>query len=193
MIRRARWAAYGVVLLAAIGPSAADVVPESWEIEIYAGTSDPGIEFLDDDVVMGLRLGYNVTDYFNLTTSVGYYSTDEEVSALGFTGDVEFSDTTIDLSAMLHLIPDKAFNPQLFAGLGWSFVSLDGDITGPGGIAPSSIEGEDDSFTAHGGAGLRIDLGSRVYLNGQIRLRWYEARDEDETVTEYTLGVGFKL
>ncbi len=193
MQRRARWAACGVALLAAISPSAADVIPESWEIEVYGGTSDPGIDFLDDDLVFGLRVGYNITEHFNLTSSVGYYSTEEEISDLGFTGELDFTDTTIDLSAMLHLIPDKPFNPQLFAGLGWSFVSLEGEVSGPGGLYPSSIEGEDNSFTVHGGAGIRIDLGSIVYLNGQIRLRWYEGRDEDETATEYALGLGFKL
>ena len=193
MSRRARSAALGIVLLASFCPAAADVIPGSWEFEIYGGTSDPGFDFLDDDLVYGVRAGYNATEYFNFTTSVGYFSTDEEVSSLGFTGDLEFSDTTIDLSAMLSLIPDKAFNPQLFAGIGWSFVSLDAEVTGPGGTFPSSIEAEDDSFTAHGGAGIRIDLGRVVYLNGQIRLRWYEARDEDNTATEYTLGLGFKI
>lgn len=192
MPRRFRFMAFGVVLLAAIVPAAADVVPESWEFEIYGGTSDPGFDVLDDDLVFGLRAGYNLTEYFNLTTSVGYFTTDDDVSSLGFTGEAEFTETYIDLSAMLHLIPDKVVNPQLFAGIGYSFVSLDAEVTGPGGTLPSSINGEDDSFTAHGGAGLRIDLGSRVYLNGQIRLRWYEARDEDETATEYTLGLGFK-
>ena len=132
MPRFSRFMACGVVLLAAIAPAAADVVPESWEFEIYGGNSDPGFDFIDDDLVVGLRAGFNVTEYFNLQTSVGYFTTKDDVSSLGFTGEIEFTDTYIDLSAMLNLIPDKAFNPQLFAGIGWSFVSLDGEVTGPG-------------------------------------------------------------
>jgi len=193
MSRHARWAACCVLMLAGIGFSTADVVPESWEFEVYGGLGDSGFDGLDEDLVVGLRAGFNVTEHFNLSASVGYFSTEEEISELTFTGDVEFTDTYIDLSAMLHLIPDKPVNPQIFAGIGYSFVSVEAELTGPGGTLPSSVNGEDDSLTAHGGAGLRIDLGSRVYLNGQIRLRWYEARDEDETATEYTLGLGFKL
>ena len=90
--------------------------------------------------------------------------------------------------------------PEIHAGFGGGFGSAGGslEINDPDicGVLTCTVTFEnlsEDSFTLHGGAGVRIDLGSLIYLRPVVQARWFAARDGNTWDPEFSVSVGFKF
>ena len=163
------------ILMVALAPAQAEVTAETVEFEVYLGDYSPGPDVLDSAATGGIRVGYNITQRFNVTGELGFASTDEKKQG----DDVDW--VFVDFSFAWNLRPDKRFAATLYGGPGYAF--------GSGGIDDLG----DDSFTFHGGIGCKWDLGNSFYLRLDGRLRRFEDRNDDETDREITFGVGWKF
>ena len=165
----------------AVAPAQAEVTAETVEFEAYLGAYTPGPDGLDSAATGGIRVGYNITQRFNVTGELGFASTDGEKSRRGRTVDADVDWVFTDFSFGLNIRPNKKFGLALYAGPGYVFGS--GDL--------GSLD--NDTFTFHGGIGAKWDLGDRFYLRLDGRFRWFENRNRDETDNEITFGVGWKF
>lgn len=165
----------------AVAPAQAEVIAETVEFEAYLGAYSPGPDVLDSGATGGIRVGYNITQRFNFTGELGFISTDGEKSRRGRTADVDVDWVVTDFSFAWNIRPNKKFGITLYAGPGYAFASgRTGDLG-------------DDSFTFHGGVGCKWDLSDSFYLRLDGRLRGFENRNDDETDSEITLGIGWKF
>jgi hypothetical protein len=89
--------------------------------------------------------------------------------------DVEL--TLVDLSFQWFTNPGSGTEFFLFAGPGWAYVDAAGF--------------NDDSLTVHGGLGVKIPLGEKVYLRPDARVRWFD--NGGDTDVEASLAQGFEL
>ncbi len=108
------------------------------------------------------------------------------------TGSFDLDLDGFELSFYGFFVPEGRVTLFLFGGIGGIFADLDADISTP--IFSASLRHvQDDSFTFHGGGGLRIQLGEHVYLRPDARVRWIEKREDDEIDTAYSLAIGFNF
>lgn len=185
----------GALLLVAV-PATFAAAPEAgqWTAGFYAGNYAPGPDdALDDQGTFGVRVGRMITDRFGLGLSIG--TVDPDYKALSnptLSGVLDVKNTLIDLSVMVAFRPKSRFNLFLGGGIGGAFISSSGQVTGPLG----TVFFQDltrDSATVHVGTGAIIGLGKKVFLRPMMKLRFFEARDDDEVDQEVSLGVGFKF
>jgi Outer membrane protein beta-barrel domain len=167
--------AAAILMAVLASPAQAVTTAETVEFEAYLGAYSPGPGKLDSAATGGIRVGYNITQRFNVTGELGFTSTD--VNRRG--GDVDWVFT--DFSFAFNLRPNKTFSAVLYAGPGYAF--------GSGEIGDLS----DDSFTFHGGIGAKWDLRDSFYLRLDGRRRWFESRNDNESDREITFGVGWKF
>ncbi len=178
----------------AVAPAQATVTAETVEFEAYLGAYSPGPDVLDSAATGGIRVGYNITQRFNVTGQLGFASTDGDKSGRGRTADVDVDWVVADFSFVWNIRPNKKFVPTLYAGPGYAFGSADIDRpSGSGSLFDGLEDLDDDSFTFHGGIGCKWDLGDSFYLRLDGRLRFFENREDDETDSEITFGVGWKF
>jgi opacity protein-like surface antigen len=179
MAQRTRFAilAATLLVLAMATPLQAGTTAETVELEGYLGLYMPAPD-LDDDVTAGIRAGYNITQYFQVTGTLGFASADADRGG----GEVDWVFT--EFSFVWNILPEEKVVPILFGGPGYAFSSSDDDL-GP--------DLDDDSFTLHVGAGFKWDLTTKMDLRFAARARYFENRDDDETDTELTIGVGWKF
>jgi len=191
-----RWALAGAVIFAAslaATNASADVKSGSGEIEVYAGwlwpDDDPGID--TDDLTYGIRLGYNVTEHFGITGSLGYWEANDSVALLGY-NRLEADGLFFDLSFEWIINPDSRAAFLLFGGPGYA--SFNGDLVDKTGVL-STASFDDDVFTAHAGVALRAQVTDRFYLRPDVRVRWNDSdlHSDDAYDWEASLGFGWYL
>ncbi len=163
----------------AVAPAQAEVTAETIEFEAYLGAYSPEPDVLDSAATVGIRVGYNITQRFNVTGELGFVSADGKSSGPGKASDIDWVFT--DFSFVWNIRPNRKFVTTLYSGPGYAFAS--GDI---GGL-------DDDSFTFHFGFGFKWDMTDNFYLRLASRLRWFENRNDDEIDREITFGVGWKF
>jgi hypothetical protein len=156
---------------------------EAWMIGFYVGNYDPDPDVLDDDATFGGRVDFLFNRKFAVGMTLGLYESENTISGSGFSGSVDVDLTLLDLTAYRIFRGDKKVSPMVGAGAGTTFSSTDLNISGPGfSIVGNDLD--DDSLTANIVLGTSIQLGNRFWLHPAAKLRWYEARESDETDRE---------
>jgi len=185
-----------VALILMLVPATLAAVPEpgEWFAGIFGGNYEPGPdEVLDSQTIFGLRVGRMMTNRVSVGVSIGVVSPDsKQPSDPLLSGLLEADFTLIDVNAVYALKPKSRFGLLVGGGLGGAFVSADGVIDGPGG-ALFFEDVTSDSLTANAVVGAVINVGEKFYIRPQMRLRWFEARREDQVDQEVTLGFGFRF
>jgi len=185
----------GALLLVAV-PATFAAAPEAgqWSLGFYGGTYAPGPDdAFDDQNTFGLRVGRMITDRYGVGLSIG--TVDPDYKALenaALTGVLDVENTLVDLGVFVAFRPKSRFNLFLGGGIGGAFISSSGQVTGP----PGTVFYDDltkDSATVHVGTGMIIGLSKKVFLRPMMKLRYFEAREDDEVDQEVSLGVGFKF
>jgi len=189
-----------LIFLVSATPAAAEVRPGSFEFELYGGWYDAGPDVLGGSPTLGGRFGYNATPRFFVQGGLGYTNFESSV-----TDGVSFGTVTLDLWVMdfsfgYNFTEDTNVTPEVHVGFGGGFGSRAGalqindpDVCGVLSCTATFENLSKDSFTLHGGAGVRIDLGDLIYLRPGIQARWFGARDDDEWDVEYSVSLGFKF
>lgn len=182
-----------VLLAASFSPEArAEVHEGSMNVEIFAGELDPGPDLLDSETNLGLRYGWDFSRRLGFQFEFWRYETDSSFTSGMTIASFDLDLDGIEISIYGFLRPESRVSILLFGGIGGVFGSLDASISNPLFSARLS-NARDDSFTAHGGGGLRIQLGEHVYLRPDARFRWIEKREDDEIDMAVTLAVGFNF
>lgn len=163
------------LLLAAAPPALASNHAGNGHFELFAGRYSPDLGTGDEETTYGLRGGYRLNDHFGLEAAVGRI----EFSESSLEGNVVLA----DLSLKYILDPGGRVEWVLFGGPGWAFVDV--RLHGLG-------EGQRDSFTAHAGVALEVNLGDRVYLRPDARWRWFEKGGGGADL-ELSLALGIRL
>ena len=55
------------------------------------------------------------------------------------------------------------------------------------------LEGDESTFTMHGGFGSQFDFGRKSYVRWQSKVRWIDSDVYDDLDIESTIGIGFKF
>lgn len=182
-----------MLLVAGFGsPANAEVHEDSMNVEIFAGELNPGPDRLDSETNLGLRYGWDISRRLGFGFEFWRYETDDSFTSGMTTASFDLDLDGIEATVYGFFMPEGRVTLFLFGGIGGVFADLDADVSNP--IFSASLRHvQDDSFTAHGGGGLRIQLGEHVYLRPDVRFRWIEKRDDDEIDTAVTLGIGFNF
>lgn len=192
-----------VVLLAASGTAMAQVQPGSHEGHVYGGYlfggdltdrplsgTDPQ---LDDDLLAGLRYGYNITEQWGVEVSLGYNP--NAVTDLAGR-DIDLDLTLLDVDAVWHMLPAQQWVPYVVAGIGYAQASLDQPIITTVGTRTYRID-DDSGFTANAGVGIKWFATDRVIVRAEARYRYLDKLidrfSEPINSVETTLGVGWKF
>lgn len=189
--RRSRVAAVLLGLATASACSAvASVPPNSAEFEVLAGYTFPGPDILDGDAFFGLRAGFNAGVHLYLDLELAFQNSDTRFTQQGTVVEVDYEAFVLDLSAGWTFATRKRWNPMLYGGLGWVNVTADVEVSPPGAF--DQIGGLfDNSFSLHGGAGIRIGVTKGSYVRVDYRVRWFDERDDDPLDGEATLAYGW--
>ena len=193
-IKRMAAIAIGAAALLAVLPvNAADTgAPYLWQISVMGGGIDyEGDEPLDDALLGALGIGYNLSSSWTLEGVVEAcpdldgsvrrdWATGERISRLGEGADRELSETSairLAVDGLLHLAPERRFDPYLAAGLG--LVAYEHDF--------------DQQYepVMRAGAGLFANITDRVALRLDGRVLLSGADTEFNFVT--TAGVVFRF
>ncbi len=192
----------GVLSLGA-APAIAEIEAGSHEAHVYAGQvfgddlTDTAISGqtpeIDDDVVYGLRYGYNISESWGIETSLSLNPN----SVTGLTGgDIDIDLSTIDINAMWHINPQSRFVPYLTAGVGYAQADLDRPIEGTVDGQPVSIR-DDSGFTLNAGAGAQYFVNDRFMIRLDARYRYMDKVvdrfSESPGFVETTLGAGWRF
>lgn len=192
----------GVLLLDA-APALAEIEPRSHEGQIYAGQvfgndlTDTAISGqtpeIDDDVVYGVRYGYNITESWGIETSLSFNP--NAVTGLAG-GDIDLDLSTVDFNAIWHINPRSRLVPYLTAGVGYAQADLDRPIEGSVNGQPVSIR-DDSGFTLNAGAGVKYLVNDRFIIRLDARYRYLDKVvdrfSESPGFVETTLGVGWRF
>ena len=186
MIQRRKLAAALVAATFVIGATSAsaEVAEGSGELELYVGylmpDESPGIDGADD-IIYGVRGGYNFSPRGGFQGSIGRY--DDDVDVVCVTPPcpaIDVTQTMIDLSFLWHVNPAGRAVFNVYVGPGWTFA--DASLAG--------VSASDDSLTAHFGLGAKVGVTDAFYLRPDTRFRWYEDSGADNE-WEASLGFGW--
>jgi hypothetical protein len=199
----ARLAAMSLIVLMFLGgalPTHAEVRDGSFDLELYGGWYDPGPGALPGEPTAGARFGYDVTPRFFVQGTLGFTNFETAVESGGNAGTIDLDLWTMDFGFGYHLTEGTSVTPEVHAGFGGGFGSIGGDLqiddTDLCGVAGCRVQFEnlsENSFTLHGGVGVRIDLGDLLYLRPVVQTRWFSARDRNKWDMEYSVSLGFKF
>ena len=199
-IRRVTLTLTVLVVVAAVVPAVAEVREGSFELELYGGWYDPGPSQIPGEPTLGGRFGYNATPRFFVQGTLGYTNFETNVSSGGNSGTIDLDLWTMDFGFGYNFTEDSNVTPEIHAGFGGGFGTAGGDLqiddTDLCGVAGCRVQFDnlsENSFTLHGGVGVRIDLGDLIYLRPVVQARWFAARDSSPWELEYSLSLGFKF
>jgi hypothetical protein len=185
---------------AAVAPAAsAAVADNTGEIELHAGWyfPDENIDESHDELVYGVRFGYNLAEHFGMQLDLSHFETDFDVPAPGFpglpAGDYDYDQFMADLSFEWQINPDDRAVFQVYGGPGYAWTDVDG---------PGSFKADGDDFwSLHAGAGVQIGITDRFYVRPDVRARWFDTdgddnnafRDDTSVDWQGTVAIGWYL
>lgn len=184
-------ASYALVALALLAAPflAPDARAQEKEGEIWVGSYQPDPSGLDDDLSFGLRSIFRRPDGLGFGVELGYVAVSGEVTSGAATGDVDWDSFFVDGIFDLPIGGSKKVVPAFIFGTGLAFTSADSSIEGRvGSVDVDDLEST--SFTVQAGFGVRILLGEAFYIRPAARVRWFEARGDEDLDTEYLIGFG---
>jgi outer membrane protein OmpA-like peptidoglycan-associated protein len=170
------------VLLVAAGPASAGGEKGNVELGVYLGRvwlDDYSIFQPDDDMVFGGRLGYWMSNHWNLELSHQRLKTDTEFGPTG-PPDVDMRIVSTRLNLVHNFAAGSSFRPFLTVG---------------GGLEKSDIKTytEDSDFGWNAGGGFRIFLSRKfnLRLDGRyVRTKVGDVIDDSQGNVEATAGLG---
>ena len=159
------------------------------EGEIWVGSYRPDPSAMDDDLSFGLRSILRRPDGLGFGVELGYVSTSGEVTSGGLTGNLDWDAFFVDGIFDLPIGHSKKVVPAFSFGTGFAFTNADSSVEGRvGSVSVDDLDAT--SWTVQAGFGVRIALGEAFYFRPAARLRWFEARGDDDLDTEYLVGFG---
>ena len=127
---------------------------------------------LDDNIAGGLGAGTNLSDNFNLNTSLFYGSKDitGTVSAVTLKGDTTLFgwDVNVDYNILKGRI-----TPMITGGIG--FIAFNGDWKG-------TADFQETDFSYNIGGGLRWDVTNNFLIKAIYKATWTKLEDTDEAI-----------
>jgi hypothetical protein len=200
LTRRIVMSSIVLILVVSAYPASAEVRPGSFEFELYGGWYDAGPGVLGGSPTLGGRFGYNATPRFFVQGGLGYTKFESSLTNGDSSGTATVDLWNMDFSFGYNFTEDSNVTPEVHAGFGGGFGTVGGalqindpDVCGVLSCTATFENLSEDSFTLHGGAGVRIDLGDLIYVRPVIQARWFGARDDDEWDVEYSVSLGFKF
>lgn len=203
-----RWLLPGVMAVAAAAwapATLAAVSADTAEIELHAGWYFPdeqGNESLDD-LVYGVRFGYNFVERFGMQLDISHFDTEDEFrfdpdgtgGVAPFNAHFEYDQLMADISLEWQVNPDDMAVFQLYGGPG--YVWSDSQISGPG----FKGDGDFNTWSLHAGVGVQIGITDRFYIRPDARGRWFDADDDssfdedeqDQIDWEASVAIGWYL
>jgi len=195
MIRTRLFPMLGIVLAAALAtgsPALADIKPQGKVFEVWVEDYTPGASQLDSDLAYGVRFAYNANERISYAWEGGYVSLSGDFTEGATTTKVDYSSWFSDFLVDINFAAKSKVVPVVFLGFGWAGESADAKSTGT--LLTVSIEDAYQSgITLQGGGALKIQLGKNFELRPGVRWRWFEARSQDDTDTEFLLGFGYRF
>jgi hypothetical protein len=199
-MNRTVWLAGTIVVLltAAEWTSAtAAVVPDSYEIEVYAGAYKPDPAVLDENVSYGVRIGYNFAEHVSIRGVLSSFDTEGTFTTYHgefgqVNGTINYRSTILEFPLVIRPHPEKAWLMDLFFGPGFSFVSYD-QLASDERFEYESGKLEGSGFTVVAGIGVQREFFGRLFLHLVGQSHWYAAREQDRLDLEATLGLGVML
>lgn len=177
------WASAAWLLLAASAAHA--LLPQDGErhLELFAGYYgvDAGALQYGNPLSFGARGGYRWIHH-------GFEATLSRFQS-GFTvGRTQGDQRTLslDLSLCFFLNPRSLYEWSVFFGPGWTSVDTTNRFAG------LSVRHRGDSLSGHAGVAVRIQLGEKLYLRPDLRLRIYDVGNPAHD-TEGSLAVGYSF
>ena len=140
---------------------------------------------LDDGIVYGIGLGYNMTDNWNLNTNLLFGSADADVKISGDKAGTEDMDYFLWDINLDYNIWKERFTPLVTGGIGFMDFGID-----PGG---SLGEVDETDFSYNLGFGARWDVKDNLLLKLVYRSTWTELDDADgdQRFDSVSLSVGY--
>lgn len=205
-MKRINLLAAGLIAFALVGstaPAMAQTQLGPHEIHAYAGwlLGDDLTERavsgqtpqLDDEIVGGLRYGFNFTDSWGLEASVGYAPS----TVTEFAGPaIDIDLLTADLDAVWHLRRDARLIPYVVGGIGYAQADLDRTLLGTVDGQSVSID-DDGGFSANIGVGLKYFATDHLILRVDARYRYVDVLvdpyGDSLSCAEATVGIGWRF
>ena len=188
---RAVAAVYVLVALGLLGTPflAPEAQAQGKEGELWVGSYHPDPSGLDDDLSFGLRTIFRRPDGLGMGIELGYVSASGDVTSGGVTGSVDWDSFFVDGVFDIPIGGSKKVMPAFTFGTGLAFSGVDSSVEGRvGSVDVDDLE--DTTFTVQAGFGVRILLGDAFYIRPAARVRWFEARGDEDLDTEYLIGFG---
>src|SRR5262245_37833240 len=157
--------------------------------EIWVGYYSPDPEGMDSDISFGLRGLQHAPNGLGFGFEVGYISSSGEVTSGAQTGNLDWDSIFIDGVFELPIGHGKKVIPAFVFGTGIAFSSADASLDGR--VGSVSVDDLDTTgLTLQAGFGVKFLLGKVFYLRPAARVRWFEARGNDDIDQEYLIGFG---
>lgn len=173
----------GLLLLASSPAFAGGGAKGDWELGVYGGKGwldDYGVFHPKDHFLYGGRLGYFLSNHWNLEFGAQRLKTNTEPTVLGMPS-TDFKISSLRLNLLYNFgAPGNGFRPFLAAGLGHEKTQVE-------------TFGESCDYGWNAGAGFRLFLSPHVNLrmDGRyVRTKIGDAIDESQGNVEATLGLG---
>lgn len=162
---------------------------EGKEGEIWVGSYQPDPSAMDSDISFGLRSILRRPDGLGFGGEIGYVSLSGQATSGAVTGDLDWDAFFLDGIFDLPIGHGKKAMPSFFFGTGLVFANVDSSVGGRiGSIEVDDLDGT--SFTVQAGFDVKFAVGDHFYLRPAARVRWFEARGDEDLDIEYILGFG---
>lgn len=129
--------------------------PYAWTVTPMAGYHifDGGLD-IDNNVSVGLAIGYNLTNRWTMEADLRYTPTQSDFPG-GGNGDINV--WTIGGGMLYHLMPELRVNPYLAFGLGGMIYDID------------DASSNDEDYMGYWGGGIKYALNSMIAIRVDLR------------------------
>ncbi|MFQ5768331.1 MAG: porin family protein [Acidobacteriota bacterium] len=193
-------------LILSVGPAAAQIEKGQNEAGVYVGgilgddltNSSPGgaamTPELDDDVVFGVRWGYNFNQRWGLDVSAGYIpGTAQSVPpgmGISASGEVDIDVFLFDVDGVFYFNPDSRAAIYVLAGIGFA----SGDLDAPLPLGGMLVQ-DDSGITANAGVGAKFFITDHFLIRVEARYRFIDSLvdqfDDSLNTGEGTVGASW--
>ena len=160
--------------------------------EVWVGHYSPDPDTMDSDISFGLRGLNHAPNGLGFGFELGYVSTSGEATSGSVTGSLDWDAFFLDGVFELPIGHGKKVIPAFVFGTGIAFTSVDTEVEGD--VGSVSVDDLDTTgLTVQAGFSVRFAIGEAFYLRPAARVRWFEARGNDDLDVEYLIGFGRKF
>jgi hypothetical protein len=196
--------------LGGLSPAAA-AEPGQWNFELYAGWYLAGDledisevcrdeDCLDaigiepaDDLTWGIRGGKRQAEKWGWQLGLGVFDTDDSFEGLEGRNDLSLEAFFFDVSFLYYV--GQSGNFFFYGGPGLAILDLDIRANSvPPPLTNLEVDESEESISIHGGLGYNFDVGERMFIRLDGRLRYVDADFySGETDGELTVAIGWNF